>query len=162
MYFTVYVLSDKHLAVLMISISDMLFFFHPECFALSYSFQKLLVSFMFFWPLCLALLMSECASIRAWHIPCVCLGCVSVSLGVCTRVYVYSCGSVCTLPHACCLRLHLLEQLPSFPLSLRPSVALHNQSQGRAVWDRLNLEHSRGLWFSHTLTSAVYFYHPTF
>lgn len=42
-----------------------------------------------------------------------------------------------------------ISQLHSPPLM--PAVALHNDSQGRAVWGRLNLEQSRGSWYSLTL-----------
>lgn len=49
-------------------------------------------------------------------------------------------------------------QLCPPPLSVRPSVALHNDSEGHDVLQRLNLEHSPGSWHSHTLNFSCMFF----
>lgn len=104
----------------------------------------------------------KCSTVYTWHVACACLGCAYVFLYVCPSVCIHAHQYVCL--HVCCHYLHLLESSTasyepgsSTSLSLRPGVALYNDSQDHVVSKRLNLEHSRGSWCTHTVNFSIVF-----
>ena len=102
---------------------------------------------------------------------CAHVACSMCVLLLCTYipVYVPKCVYSCALCTAClhmlvasiyiCWRAAQHHVSPAIahspPLPLRPGAVLHNDSEGRAVWERLNLEHIRRS--GHSLTLSIVF-----